>query len=95
MMGVWFLSMSFAHYIAGIIAKFTTQDVAGNGGFLERITQRVTGLSPDVVSESGNGFTTLLSYSHVFTSIAIVAFGVAIVALVITPLIRKLMHGEH
>lgn len=95
MMGVWFLSMSFAHYIAGIIAKFTTQDVAGNGGLLERITLKVTGLSPDIAAESGNGFSTLLSYSHVFTSIAIVAFVVAVVALVITPLIRKLMHGEH
>jgi len=95
MMGVWFLSMSFAHYIAGIIAKLTTQDVAGNGGLLERITMKVTGLSPDGIAELGGGFRTLLSYSHVFSTIAIVAFGVAIIALLAAPLIRKLMHGEH
>lgn len=95
MMGVWFLSMSFAHYIAGIIAKFTTKDVEGNGGLLERITLSITGLSPDGVADAGGGFRTLLSYSHVFSTIAIVAFGVAVLALILAPLIRKLMHGEH
>ena len=95
MMGVWFLSMSFAHYIAGIIAKLTTQEVTANGGFLQRITESVTGLTPDIANENGIGFGTLLSYSHVFTTIAFVAFGVAVVALLLTPVIRKLMHGEH
>jgi len=96
MMGVWFLSMSFAHYIAGFIAKFTTREVTANGGFLEHITIKVTGLTPDIVAAKGNeAFTTLLSYSNVFSSIAVIAFGLAILALVLTPFIRKLMHGEH
>ncbi len=96
MMGVWFLSMSFAHYIAGFIARFTTQEVTANGGFLERITIRVTGLTPDIVAEKGGGaFSTLLSYANVFSSIAIIAFALAIIALALTPLIRRLMHGEH
>ena len=96
MMGVWFLSMSFAHYIAGFIAKFTTREVTANGGFLEKVTIKVTGLTPDIVAEKGGDtFSTLLSYANVFSSIAIIAFGLAVLALVFTPLIRKLMHGEH
>ena len=88
--------MSFAHYIAGAIAKFTTREVTANGGFLEKITIKVTGLTPDIVADKGNeAFTTLLSYSNVFSSIAIIAFGLAVLALLFTPLIRKLMHGEH
>lgn len=96
MMGVWFLSMSFAHYIAGFIAKFTTREVTSNGGFLEQVTIKVTGLTPEIVTEKGGGaFGSLLSYANVFSSIAIIAFGLAVLALVLTPLIRKLMHGEH
>ena len=96
MMGVWFLSMSFAHYIAGFIAQFTTKEVTANGGFLEKVTILVTGLTPEVVAEKGGGaFRTLLSYSNVFSSIAVIAIGLALLAFVLTPLIRKLMHGEH
>jgi proton-dependent oligopeptide transporter, POT family len=96
MMGVWFLSVSFAHFFAGIIAKFTTREVTANGGFLEKITISVTGLTPDIVAAKGGGaFNTLLSYANVFSSIAVIAFGLALLALALTPLIRKLMHGEH
>jgi proton-dependent oligopeptide transporter, POT family len=95
MMGVWFLSMSFAHYFAGIIAKFTTQEVTANGSILERITVAVTGLSPEGITDRGIGFSTLLSYTNVFTSIGVIAIALAVLAMILTPLIRKLMHGEH
>lgn len=96
MMGVWFLSVSFAHFFAGIIAKFTTREVTANGGFLEKITISVTGLTPDIAAAKGGGaFNTLLSYANVFSSIAVIAFGLALLALALTPVIRKLMHGEH
>ncbi len=96
MMGVWYLSISFAHYIAGFIAKFTTRDFEGSDSFLDRFSENVSGLNADVVaSKQMESFNTLLSYTNVFTSIAVVAFAVAIVALLTAPLIRKLMHGEH
>jgi proton-dependent oligopeptide transporter, POT family len=53
MMGVWFLSISFAHYIAGIIAKFTTRDMEADGGILDKISAWVTGLTPDMIAEKG------------------------------------------
>lgn len=95
MMGVWFLSMSFAQYIAGFIARFTARDFVENGGVLERIASRITGLTPDIVAEKGGAFGTLLSYSNVFASIAIIAFATALLVALLAPLIRKLMHGEH
>lgn len=96
MMGVWFLSISFAHHIAGIIAKLTTREVTGQGGVLETITLRVTGLTPNLVAQKDVGaFSSLLSYTNVFTSVAVIAFGMALLALILSPFIRKLMHGEH
>jgi proton-dependent oligopeptide transporter, POT family len=94
MMGVWFLSVAFAHHLAGIIAKFTTRDFESNGGMLDRIAEAITGLTPEVAAGSP-GFSTLLSFTNVFSSIGIVALIVAAVGLLISPLIRKLMHGEH
>jgi proton-dependent oligopeptide transporter, POT family len=95
MMGVWFLSISFAHYIAGFIAKFTTRDFESDGGILDRISVYITGLSPEIIADKAEGFKSLLSYSNVFSSIGVVALGMAVVALILSPLIKKLMHGEH
>jgi len=96
MMGVWFLSIAFAHHIAGFIAKFTTRDMEANGGLLDKISEAVTGLSPEIIAQKGvAGYNTLLSYANVFSSIGVIAIATAIVALLLSPLIRKLMHGEH
>lgn len=74
-MGIWFLSSSFAHYIAGIIAKLTS--VSGGDG------------------EAASGMASLMVYTGVFEQIAYVAFGFAVLALLMTPLMRKWMHGVH
>jgi proton-dependent oligopeptide transporter, POT family len=96
MMGVWFLSISFAHYIAGFIAKFTTRDMEATGGILDKISAAVTGLTPEIITGKGiAGYNTLLAYTNVFSSIGVIALAVALLALITAPLIRKLMHGEH
>ncbi|GAA4426954.1 oligopeptide:H+ symporter [Pontibacter saemangeumensis] len=74
-MGIWFLSSSFAHHIAGIIAKLTS--VSGSG------------------DEEVSGMQSLLVYTSVFEQIGYVAFGFAVLALLLTPLMRKWMHGIH
>jgi POT family proton-dependent oligopeptide transporter len=74
-MGIWFLSSSFAHHIAGIIAKLTS--VSGGEG------------------EATTGMASLLVYTGVFEQIAYVAFGFAVLALLLTPLMRKWSHGIH
>ncbi len=91
MMGVWFLAMAFAQHIAGIIARFTTRSAASGDTWLDRFAAQVTGLG----QAQGGAQETLFIYTSVFSSIAVVAFALAVVALVCAPLISKLMHGEH
>ncbi len=74
-MGIWFLSSSFAHHIAGVIAKLTSVSSGGE--------------------EEVSGMASLLVYTSVFEQIAYVAFGFAVLALILTPLMRKWMHGIH
>ncbi|EJF08687.1 peptide MFS transporter [Pontibacter sp. BAB1700] len=74
-MGIWFLSSSFAHYIAGLIAQLTA--VSGGEG------------------EAATGMASLMVYTSVFEQIAYVAFGFAVLALLLTPIMRKWMHGIH
>ena len=98
MMGVWFLSSSFAHYIAGIIAKLTTGG-DGHGGAAE-------GAEPGIVAEYAQMITgvvdqgtaspemaNLMIYAGVFAQIAIVSFVIGLFALIISPLIKYMMHG--
>jgi POT family proton-dependent oligopeptide transporter len=73
MMGVWFLSISVAQYVAGIVAQIAS--VATVGG-------EVTNLK-----------VSLDTYTGVFTHIGLFAGGVGVVLLILSPLIKKWMHG--
>jgi proton-dependent oligopeptide transporter, POT family len=95
MMGVWFLALALAQHVAGIIARFTTRDAESGDGLFDRWSELVTGLNGQQAINQGGAFETLLIYTSVFSSIALVAFLLAVVALICAPLIRKLMHGEH
>lgn len=98
MMGVWFLSSSFAHYIAGYIAKLTTGGDGHGGtadaaqpGALTEYAQAITGavdlttVTPEVAK--------LMTYTGVFAQIAIISFVIGLFALIISPLIKHMMHG--
>lgn len=90
MMGVWFLSSSFAHYIAGAIAKLTTG--GGNtGGPLAGLVTMMTGQAPG--EGAPDGVANLFNYTNVFAQIAIISFIVALLALLISPIIKRMMHG--
>jgi POT family proton-dependent oligopeptide transporter len=75
-MGVWFISSSFAHHIAGIIAKLTS-------------------VAPVEEGAEVTGFESLATYTGVFEQIGYTALGFAVLALIMTPLMRKWMHGIH
>ncbi len=76
LMGVWFLSSSFAHYISAQIAKLTAVDTEATG-------------------EAATPMALLANYTDVFQTVGYVAIGFAIFALIITPLMKKWMHGIH
>ena len=101
MMGVFFLSSAFAHHIAGGIAKLTTTagsaeiSNADSGGFMNSIVEAVTGFKNGMTDSTVEAIQSLATYTSVFTQIAVISFGFAFLALILTPLIRKWMHGVH
>ena len=73
MMGVWFLSISVAQYVAGVVAQVASVETVGG---------QVTNLK-----------VSLDTYNGVFWTIGLVAAGVGILLLILSPAIRKWMHG--
>ena len=98
MMGVYFLSSSYAHYISGAIAKLTTSNESGvipEPGFMTTIIEKVTGFAGGYSESSIEGVQSLVSYTSVFTQVGVVAIGMAILAFLLSPILKKWMHGVH
>ncbi|TRW17855.1 peptide MFS transporter [Glacieibacterium frigidum] len=73
MMGVWFLSIAVAQYVAGIVAQFASVETVGG---------EVTNLR-----------VSLETYAGVFSTIGWIAVGIGVVLLLISPFIKRWMHG--
>jgi proton-dependent oligopeptide transporter, POT family len=73
MMGVWFLSISCAQYVAGIVAQVASVETVGG---------QVTNLQ-----------VSLNTYNNVFWTIGITSVVIGALLLLISPLIKKWMHG--
>ncbi|HEX8125008.1 MAG TPA: peptide MFS transporter [Allosphingosinicella sp.] len=73
MMGVWFLSISVAQYVAGVVAQVASVETVGG---------QVTNLK-----------VSLDTYTDVFWTIGLVSAGIGLLLLVLSPLIKKWMHG--
>jgi len=98
MMGVYFLSSSYAHYISGAIAKLTTGTEAGaipEPGLMTTIIEKVTGFTGGYSESSVESIQTLVSYTSVFTQVGVVAIGMALLAFILSPILKKWMHGVH
>ncbi len=73
MMGVWFLSISVAQYVAGAVAQVASVETVGG---------QVTNLQ-----------VSLDTYSGVFWNIGMISVGIGAFLLVISPLLKRWMHG--
>ncbi|WP_016747036.1 peptide MFS transporter [Rhizorhabdus wittichii] len=73
MMGVWFLSISCAQYVAGIVAQVASVETVGG---------QVTNLK-----------VSLETYAGVFQTIGLASVAIGAVLLVLSPVIKKWMHG--
>ena len=91
MMGVWFLSSTFAHYISGMIAKLTTSGNNMESNWLSDLSNWFMG-NPDTSNEA---VATLLQYNSVYAQIGFVTIFIALFVVIISPFIKKLMHGIH
>jgi len=98
-MGVFFTSSFYGHFFAGKIAKLTTV-VEGetnpfSEGSLGKITELISGLSPEVSSSTSDGFQQLYSYVSVYAGFGVLTVIIGILAIMISPMIKKLMGGVH
>ncbi|MBJ10892.1 MAG: MFS transporter [Flavobacteriales bacterium] len=97
MMGVYFLSSSFAHYISKFIANatITGSDEIPEPGFMTTMIENITGFAGATTDSTIEGVQSLLNYTSVFTQVGVVAIGMALLAFIITPILKKWMHGVH
>jgi POT family proton-dependent oligopeptide transporter len=98
-MGVWFSANFYGHFFAGKIAKLTTVSDGSTNIFSEgifgTITEYVTGLTPQIASNQSESFQQLFSYVSVYTSFGVISVIVGIFAILISPIIKKMMGGIH
>ena len=92
-MGLWFLSSTVAHYIAGALAKLT---ISGAGstestGLLGKLNNMLF----SGIDMAGNGVAEAMVYNGLFGKIGFVTIGIAILTLLISPIIKKLMGDVH
>ena len=95
-MGVWFLSSFYGHYFAGKLAQLTASsgnDSFVNKGLFASISNTITGIDLGTIAELGPAFTQLYSYVSVYAVFGFIAAIVGIVAMAISPMIKKLMGG--
>ena len=90
-MGVWFISSTFAHYISGQIAKLTTSGNTGESNWLSELTDWFMGY-PDISNEA---VATVIQYNSIYGQIGFVTIFISIFVVLISPYIKKLMHGIH
>lgn len=98
-MGVWFSANFYGHFFAGKIAKLTTvtegeTNVFTKGVFGE-VVEFITGITPEMAMQNSDSYQQLYSYLSVYASFGVISILVGIFALLISPLIKKLMSGIH
>ena len=97
LMGVWFLSSFFGHFFAGKIATLTSVEAGTEGffstGVLGKVIAGLTGLSYEHAEALGQNFPQLHSYVSTFAGIGMFAMSIGILAFILSPWVRKGMHG--
>ena len=99
-MGAWFLSSALAHHIAGVIAVMTTGGGHGEGGDAASGPAGQLAMDAGLITDLGahpepvlQSFDSLATATSVFGSLGWIALGCGVVVLVISPLLKKMMHG--
>ena len=92
-MGLWFLSSTVAHYIAGALAKLTISGASSteSTGLLGKLNNMLF----SGIDMAGNGVAEAMVYNGLFGKIGFVTIGIAILTLFISPIIKKLMGDVH
>jgi proton-dependent oligopeptide transporter, POT family len=96
-LGVWFLSQFYGQFFAGKIAGLTSIQSGGSNMLSEGLTGKVvsfiTGLSPENITKMGKGYEQLYSYVSAYAILGMIAMVVGIIAMLLSPVIKKRMEG--
>ena len=96
-MGVWFASSFYGHFFAGKIAQMTVvvegQSSPFAEGLMGKVVELITGLTEASAKEGGAAFEQLYSYVSVYASMGTITMLVGILAILISPKIKKMMFG--
>ncbi|OUS03409.1 MFS transporter [Flavobacteriales bacterium 33_180_T64] len=98
-MGVWFSANFYGHFFAGKIAKLTTvtkgeTNVFTKGVFGD-IVEFITGITPEIAMQNSDSYQQLYSYLSVYASFGIISIIAGLLAILISPFIKKAMSGIH
>jgi len=91
-MGAWFLSSALAHTAGGFIAQLTSLPEGGEPGQIaieSGLLSEVGDLTPEVLAS----YDQLATYGEVFGQLGYIACGAALLLLIISPLLKRWMHG--
>lgn len=96
-MGVWFLSSFYGHFFAGKMAQLTTTGNSAsnfmNDGVFGRLSHWITGLDPETINYMGSSYVQLFSYVSVYAFFGVITVLLGLLAILISPLIKRLMGG--
>jgi POT family proton-dependent oligopeptide transporter len=99
LMGVWFLASFYGDFFAGKIAQLTTvsegQESVFTQGIFKNITPRITGIDYSSLANSSESHLQLYSYVSVFAGIGLITMCIGIIAIIISPIVKKKMGGIH
>lgn len=97
-MGVFFASSFYGHFFAGKIAKLTAVKGDANyfaSGWFGDLTHLISGLDPTLSDMQGDAFQQLYSYASVYAGFGAITLAIGVLALLISPAIKKWMAGVH
>lgn len=93
-MGVWLSANFYGHFFAGKIAILTASKEGGaifTKGSFAKVIEIITGLNNEIVSNGTEALQQLFSYVSIYASFGIISIIVGIIALLISPIIKRLM----
>lgn len=98
-LGVWFLSQFYGQFFAGKIAGLTSVQAGQNSifsrGLTGRIVNIITGMTQDKAISMGRAFEQLYSYVSVYAIFGVLTIGIGVIAMILSPAIKKRMEGIH
>ena len=85
MMGAWFLATAYSEFVSAQLSKLAAEE----GLLKKKISKETNGGS---VSDVGAA---LQSYASLFTDLLYFGLGFGVLLLLLSPLLRRMMHGVH